>query len=177
VSGQPAGADRACGGGRRPCVIGLGNSEMGDDGIGVHLVRLLREQRDRGEWGASAGQDAGGVELLLADGDPFLAGARIAEGGPVLLVDAIDMRRQPGSCRVFRPEDADFPAAAPAASTHSLATSQVVEIARGLGCAGSLRLMGVQLAEARPGRGLSPAVREKVPEMLERIKEEVELLP
>ena len=158
-------------------VIGLGNTDMGDDGIGVRLVELLREQRDRGEWGGPAGPGRGEVELVLADGDPFLAGACIAEGGSVLLVDAVDMRRVPGSCRVFRPEDADFPASAPGASTHSLATSQIVEIARGLGCAGSLRLMGIQFAEARPGRDLSPEVREKVPEMLERIKEEVELLP
>ena len=158
-------------------VIGLGNTDMGDDGIGVRLVELLREQRDRGEWGGPAGPGRCEVELVLADGDPFLAGACIAEGGSVLLVDAVDMRRAPGSCRVFRPEDADFPASTSGPSTHSLATSQIVEIARGLGCAGSLRLMGIQFAEARPGRGLSPEVREKVPEMLERIKEEVELLP
>ncbi len=161
----------------RLCVIGLGNTEMGDDGIGVRLVEALREQRDRGEWGGSAGPGRGEVELLLADGDPFLAGARIAEGGSVLLVDAVDMRRAPGSCRVFRADEADFPAPAARTSTHSLATSQIVQIARGLGCAGSLRLLGVQLAEARPGRGLSPELSGKLPEMLERIKEEVELLP
>lgn len=161
----------------RPCVIGLGNTEMGDDGIGVRLVELLREQRDRGEWGGPAGPGRGEVELVLADGDPLLAGARIAEGGSVLLVDAVDMRREPGSCRVFGVDEADFPGPAPRASTHSLATSQIVEIARALGCAGSLRVLGVQLADARPGSGLSPELRGKLPEMLERIKEEVELLP
>ncbi len=161
----------------RPCVIGLGNTEMGDDGIGVRLVEALREQRDRGEWDGSARPGRGEVELVLADGDPVLAGARIAEGGPVLLVDAIDMKGEPGSFRLFGADEADFPDTASRASTHSLATSQIVEIARGLGRAGSLRLMGIQLAEARPGGGLSPALQEKLPEMLERIKEEVELLP
>lgn len=164
-------------GAERPCVIGLGNTAMGDDGIGVRLVEALRAQRDRGEWRAAPRASGAEVELVLADGDPFLAGARIAEGGSVLLIDAIDMKSEPGAWRVFGADEADFLDPTPRASTHSLATSQIVEIARGLGRAGSLRLMGIQLAQARPGSELSPALQEKLPEMIERIKEEVELLP
>ena len=39
-------------------VIGLGNSEMGDDGIGVALVEMLRAEQEAGRWACSAGPAA-----------------------------------------------------------------------------------------------------------------------
>jgi hydrogenase maturation protease len=158
-------------------VIGLGNSEMGDDGIGPALVELLRDERERGAWGADPCSRASAVRLVVADRDPIYAGACIAEGGPTLLVDAVDMSGEPGSWRVFSPDDADFPAPPRGASSHGMSAAEVVDMARALGCAEDLRLMGIQLADRGFGRGLSPAVHRLLPELLERIKQEVELLP
>jgi hydrogenase maturation protease len=158
-------------------VIGLGNSEMRDDGIGVALVEMLRAEL--GGQPAAAGP-AGGcspLRLVGADRDPVYAGACVAEGDPALLIDAVDMRREPGACRVFAPDDADFPAPARGGSTHALAAADIVEMARALGCAGGLRLMGIQFADRAPGRGLSPALQGRLPELLETIKQEVGLLP
>lgn len=151
-------------------VIGLGNSEMRDDGIGVALVEMLREEI--GPRGAPAGSP---LCLVTADRDPVYAGACIAEGGPAILVDAVDMGREPGACRVFRPGDADFPAPAREGSTHSLGAADIVELARALGCAGELRLVGIQFADMAPGRGLSPALQGRLPGLLETIKQEVGL--
>jgi len=158
-------------------VIGLGNSEMGDDGVGLALVQLLRDERERGAWGADPGSRAAAARLVAADRDPLLAGACIAEGEPTLLVDAVEMRGEPGSWRVFSHGDADFPTPPRGASTHGMSAAEMIEIARGLGCADGLRLMGIQLGDRSPGRGLSSAVRRVLPECLERIKQEVELLP
>jgi Ni,Fe-hydrogenase maturation factor len=58
-----------------------------------------------------------------------------------------------------------------------MSAAAVIEIARTLGLAGQLRLVGVQLADTRPGRRLSPEVSRALPQLLERIKQEVELLP
>ena len=156
-------------------VIGLGNSEMGDDGVGVALVEMLRAEQEAGRWACSAGRVAGRepVRLVTADRDPALAGACIAEGDPALLVDAVDMRREPGSWRVFRPDDADFPASERSASTHSLGAAEMVELARHLGLAGGLRLLGIQFADLSPGRGLSAALSRRLPELLDTIKQEV----
>jgi hydrogenase maturation protease len=158
-------------------VIGLGNSDMGDDGVGVALVQMLRGERERGLWGADPGSRAAAARLVVADRDPLLAGACIAEGDAALLVDAMDMNGEPGAWRVFGADEAEFSAPVRGGSAHGMSAAEIVEIARALGCARGLRLMGIQLADRRPGMGLSPAVSRVLPECLERIKQEVELLP
>jgi Ni,Fe-hydrogenase maturation factor len=57
-----------------------------------------------------------------------------------------------------------------------LSLAEVIELARALGCADRLRILGVQVGDVRPGRFLSPRVRESVPEVIARIREEVEAL-
>jgi hydrogenase maturation protease len=158
-------------------VIGLGNSEMGDDGVGVALVEMLRAELEAGMACPRAGGAEAPLRLVTADRDPVYAGACVAEGGPALLVDAVDMGREPGACRLFRPGDADFPATPRGGSTHALAGADIVEMARALGCADGLRLMGIQFADMAPGRGLSPALQGRLPGLLETIKQEVGLLP
>jgi len=151
-------------------IVGMGNPEMGDDGIGVHLAEMLAEQLRRGDWQAPA-------EIVCADRDPLLAGALLAEGKRVLLIDAVDMKRQPGAWRLFT--DADLlPCRGPAGgSTHTLPLAQVIELARGLGCADRLRILGIQVGDVRPGRFLSPRVRSCVPDVMTKIREEAEALP
>ena len=151
-------------------IVGMGNPEMGDDGIGVHLAEMLSEQVRRGDWQVSA-------EIVCADRDPLLAGALLAEGKRVLLIDAVDMKQKPGAWRIFT--DTDLPSCRDPAgsSTHTLALAQVIELARGLGCAERLKLLGIQVGDVRPGRFLSPPVRRCVSEVVTRIREEAEALP
>ncbi len=143
----------------------MGNPEMGDDGIGIHLVELLRREAETEAWPYAP-------EILSAERDPVVVGACMAEGASVLLVDAVDMEAEPGECRLFPPGQWQFKARA-SASTHSLSLAAVLELARGLGCAERLRVVGIQVGDVRPGRFLSPKLREKVPRLLEMIREEV----
>jgi len=151
-------------------IVGMGNPEMGDDGIGVHLAQMLAEQVRRGDWPVTA-------DIICADRDPLLAGALLAEGKHVLLIDAVDMKQKPGTWRLFTDTDLP-PCRLPASgSTHTLALAQVIELARGLGCADRLKLLGIQVGNVRPGRFLSPRVRRCVSEVVTRIREEAEALP
>ena len=147
-------------------IVGMGNSEMGDDGVGVHVAERLRGEPPAGGWPP-------GVELVSAERDPALAAALLAEGKQVLLVDAVDMKDVPGSWRVFSPDDV-VPAAALGGVTHTLGMAEVLEMARRLGWAKRLRILGIQAGDVRPGRFLSPAVQRCVPEVLTRIREEAE---
>ena len=52
----------------------------------------------------------------------------------------------------------------------------MIELARALGCADRLRILGVQVGDVRPGRFLSPAGGGKRSGILARIREEVEAL-
>ncbi len=157
----------------RVAVIGMGNPAMGDDGIGVYLVEKLREQLSRGDWRPDCAQS---LSLVSAGSDAVLAGACLAESSRALLVDAADMRAKPGDFSVF--EAPNSPVARGASgSTHVLPLGQVLEMMEGLGLDSRFRIMGIQFDEVRAGAGLSPRVLARVPEMLEKIKEEVSLLP
>jgi hydrogenase maturation protease len=148
-------------------VIGLGNSSMGDDGIGVEIAEIL------GRLPPRAGVD---LEVINAGEDAVLAGSCVAEGKDVLLIDAVDMKRAPGTWRIFAAHDLPQGRETSEGSTHSLSLAAVIELARALGCADRLRILGVQAGDVRPGRFLSPRVRESVPEVIARIREEVEAL-
>jgi hydrogenase maturation protease len=146
----------------------MGNTEMGDDGIGVLLTRMLSEQPPAGGWPPT-------VELICAGRDPALAAALLSEGKELLLIDAVDMEEAPGSWRVFTPDDlAAGRGTAGGGSSHTLSLDGVMELARSLGWADRLRILGIQAGDIRPGRFLSPGVQQCVPEVLARIREEAE---
>jgi hydrogenase maturation protease len=92
------------------------------------------------------------------------------------VVDAVDMKREPGSWRIFSARDLPGGLGSAGCSTHAMSLAGVIELARALGCADRLRILGVQAADVRPGRFLSPRVKESVPGVLARIREEVEAL-
>jgi len=78
-------------------VLGLGNVLLRDDGVGVHVVRALQGLAERGELALPAGAtlvDGGtlGLELL-----PLLSDA-----AAVLVVDVVDLDREPGSLAIIR---------------------------------------------------------------------------
>lgn len=86
-------------------IIGIGNQEMGDDGIGIYLVERLQNELETGSWSAPSGME---LELVSAGTDPILAGACILESSRALLIDAAEMNTAPGEFRFFSPEEVRF---------------------------------------------------------------------
>ena len=80
-------------------VIGMGNPDMGDDGIGVRVAELVREEARRGAW-------RNAPQVVSAGTDAVLAGACCAEDTDVLLVDAVNMEAEAGEWRVFPAREA-----------------------------------------------------------------------
>jgi hydrogenase maturation protease len=151
-------------------VIGVGNRDMGDDGVGVRVAELLQEEARRGEWRTAP-------RVVAAGADTVLAGACIAEDTDVLLVDAVNMEAEAGEWRIFSAAEALLCREPAAGSTHTLSLSMVIEMARALGLTDRLRILGVQVGDVRPGRFLSPRVAGCMPAILTRIREEAETLP
>jgi hydrogenase maturation protease len=149
-------------------IVGMGNQEMGDDGIGVALARMMSEQ-------AEAQELPEGTEIVCAERDPAMAAALLAEGRNLLVIDAVEMKCPPGSWRVFSAHEAQS-CREPGArgSTHGFTLEGVLELARGMGWADRLHILGIQVGEVRPGRFLSPGVQRCVPEVLSRIRQEAE---
>jgi hydrogenase maturation protease len=155
-------------------IIGMGNDRMGDDGIGVYLVRRLEDELDNGSWIPADPDD---LAIVAAGSDPVLAGACLMDVSDALVIDAAEMRGAPGDFRFFSQEDARIRGGGLIDSTHSMPLGQVLEIVRALGCPPRVKLMGIQVSDTTPGAGISQSVLARIPEMIEKIKEEVSSLP
>jgi hydrogenase maturation protease len=100
-------------------VLGLGNSILTDDGVGIHVVRALAA-RCRSE--ALAEASVGGLRLLDA----------IAGYERVVIVDAIQTHSgKPGDIHRLHPND--LHTSLHSGSTHDLSLSGALALGRGLG--------------------------------------------
>ncbi len=155
-------------------VIGLGNVEKRDDGVGVRVVEGLREELESGAWAPADNRD---LAIVSAASDSLLAAAHAADGRWVILVDAARMGLAPGEFRLFAPEQVKIASRAVDLSPHDADLAEALRLVDGLGCMGRVRIMGIEPQEMGDGRGLSRPLEMRLPEMRARIKEEVGLLP
>ncbi len=144
-------------------VIGCGNLLAADDGVGLHVVRSLKEC-----------PLPKGVEVIEA-GCPGLNLLDLWEGfEKVILVDAVKSGAPPGTVHCF---DAGVlpPREVMPLSTHGINVIDAVELGRRLGrLPQRLAIVGVEIArEDAFVEELSPAVAAAVPRARERLLEEI----
>jgi len=145
----------------RTLVLGLGNTLMGDDGVGVRVVEQLQGL----DFGAEVVNGAtAGLSLL----------EKLNGYKRVVVVDAVDMGKAPGSVARFSaeellglPESQNF-------SLHEMGLVEVLKIGRSLNeDFDNLMVIGIQPKDLNQGEKLSPEVGEKISEVIELIKKEV----
>ena len=144
-------------------VIGVGNPDRGDDGVGPEVVGRLE------------GRVPAGVGLVrLAAADPAGIIEAWSGAGRVVLVDAMVSGAVPGTIIRFDASAAPLPAGVRLASTHVLGAETAVEMARALGrLPGRLVVYGVEGEAFSVGAGLSPAVAAALPAATDRVLAEV----
>jgi hydrogenase maturation protease len=132
-------------------LIGLGNPDRGDDGVGIEVARRVAEMG----WP--------GVEVLAVP-DPSALLDTWAGAGRVVVVDAMTSGRAPGSVVSLDVTEGVLPAGGWAAGgTHALGLAAAIELSRVLGrLPRSLVVVGVEVdaahATAAEGSGLSAEV-------------------
>lgn len=145
-------------------VLGIGNPSMGDDGVGNRVIELLAEE------------DLPPNVKIEDAGLPGWGLPAWFEGwSNVILVDAVQMGRLPGSWRRFLPEQLQVELENDALSLHQ------PDLACGLALAQALDLLpenlvlyGVEPADVNPGDALSPAVRRSLPDVVASILNDIE---
>jgi len=144
-------------------VIGVGNPDRGDDGVGPEVLARL------------AGRVPDGVRLVrLAGADPAGIMEAWSGSGRVILVDAMVSGATPGTVTRFDATAGPLPAGVRLASTHVLGAETAVEMARALGkLPARLVVYGVEGESFKVGAGLGPAVSAALPAATQRILEEV----
>ncbi len=131
-------------------VIGVGNPERGDDGVGWEVVSRLE------------GVLPPGVRTVRTSGaDPASLMEAWRGAGSAVLVDAMVSGVEPGTVARFDAGAAPLPSGTRLVSTHALGAQAAIELARALeALPGRLCVIGVEAASFEPGSGLSRAVAE-----------------
>lgn len=129
-------------------VLGIGNTLLSDDGIGVHVVNLLETHRRQ------AGLDA---RIRLRDGGT-IGLSLLAELSPevgLIAVDAMEMGAPPGTVRRFDGAAMDRQLTGTKKTAHEVALSDLMQAAVLAECAPRRRaLVGIQPEST--GWGLAP---------------------
>jgi hydrogenase maturation protease len=143
-------------------VIGCGTPDAGDDAVGIVAAGRVRD-RVRAD-----------VEVLTAP--TALHVLDLIEGADeVILVDAVrtaDGGRAPGSLvREVAGPDGLSVALRSSLSSHGLGLGEAVGLASALGGRARVVFLGLEVADVRAGRGLSDAVAEALPALVDAIVE------
>lgn len=150
-------------------VLGMGNDLYGDDGVGLHAIRLLKE-----EWtdGAASREASSSVEFI----ECYLSGAALLDiihGHDALVVIDTIMKTEPVTGRVRILDAADI-RDVPGPSPHYVSVPQVLALGReiGLKMPGIVRVVAVEAKDLfRLGEGLSEGMRSRLPDILAAAKD------
>jgi hydrogenase maturation protease len=151
----------------RTLVLGLGNELYGDDGVGLHVIRLLREEAEKMPEGDFQDVDLEECSLSgLALLDVIVGYDRL------ILIDTVKREApRPGRIQVLGETDIR---AVPGPSPHYVSVPQTIEIGRSLGLH-MPSLIQVVAVEAKNlhslGEALTEEMKENLPAVAEKVKE------
>jgi hydrogenase maturation protease len=101
-------------------ILGIGNTLLTDEGIGVHVVEQLRPQLE----------SVPAIELLDGGTLSFTLAEPIARADGLIVVDAARMGCPPGTVKVFRNAEMDRYLAGNRQSVHEVSLTDLLDIAR-----------------------------------------------
>lgn len=131
----------------RPLVIGAGNPDRGDDGVGPAVARLLRESGSGAADVVAVRGEATGLLDLFTDRDH------------VIIVDACVANTAAGEILRYEAAAQPLPADIQTPSTHGFGVAAAIELARALGqLPRRVTVLAIVCADFTAGAGLSPAV-------------------
>ena len=149
-------------------VLGLGNELYGDDGVGIQVVRRLKEEA--AEKPATA---AGGEEIALEECS--LSGLALLDVivgyDRLVIVDTIK-RPSPATGTIHLLGEKDI-RSLPGPSPHYVSIPQAIEIGRRLGLhvPSEIQVVAVEARNMSTlGEGLSPEMQERLPAIVRKVK-------
>lgn len=134
----------------RRLIIGVGNPDAGDDGIGPAVIAALARNPP--------------PCVTLASAEPADLVTLLEGAAAAVIVDACHSDSAPGTVRTFDAGSADLPVALGGFSTHGLGVAAALALARALGVLPSrCSVIAVEGRAFAPGRAMSPAVTAAIP--------------
>ncbi|MCX7731944.1 MAG: hydrogenase 3 maturation endopeptidase HyCI [candidate division WOR-3 bacterium] len=138
----------------RTVIIGVGNPERGDDGVGIRVAEMVRAL------------NLPGIVLIDAQTVPENCLGPVIEARPdrILFVDACRFSGEPGEFRLFDRSEFDR-LEVTGFSTHTPPLNLIAELLAAETGA-EVYLLGINPSDNRTGTELSPAVRQALPEIV-----------
>ena len=151
---------------KRVAVIGVGNILMGDEGLGVHVLTLLRKRL--GEIAALVDVVDAGTALIDVIDDYLDADA-------IVLVDAVCGGGPPGAIYRFEPEDLRGTGrTGTAISLHDMTVLEALDIVRLTGRKiPGLCVIGMEPETMTRSLEMSRTVKERLPRLVETVLDEL----
>jgi len=147
---------------RKVLVVGIGNPDRCDDGIGAAVLERL------------AGRLPADVRTLARRGDMLALLDDCAGADALVCVDATAPMGMPGQIRRIDAIAETVPRDASFASSHALGLGEAIELARTLGTAPpAMVVYAVEGACFDDGMGLSPLVARAIEEVADRVVADV----
>lgn len=148
----------------RVVIIGVGNLLLGDEGVGIHVVEVLKP------LGLPAQViDGGTAGLGLID--------HIAEAEHLILIDAARMGRRPGDVVLLRPAEVaqavEQVEEEASLSAHQQGLLAVLKLAFALGYRPQVTIIAIEPKSVDWGTALSDEVQLAVARVLEMVRREV----
>jgi hydrogenase maturation protease len=146
----------------RTAIVGVGNTLMGDDGVGVQVARSLLGE----------GPLPDGVEVVLGETAGMALLPYFRECRSVIFVDAIDAGAEPGAVFRFDPDEAGVTRLR-SNNIHGMGVGYLLTTARWTGADPEVVVLAVQVGDVRPVPDtLTPEVAAVVPEVARMAREE-----
>jgi hydrogenase maturation protease len=135
-------------------VLGIGNSLMGDDGVGIHAIEALQAENTNEDITFI---DGGTLSFTLTD--------VIANAENLIVIDAAELGQRPGVVKVFENEDMDtFIRNGKCLSVHEVSLAEIMDMVTLTEDLPQLRaLIGIQPEKLDWDQNLSASISEVMP--------------
>ncbi len=144
-------------------IFAVGNELFGDDSIGQAILEELRK--------LPLPED---TTLYNAASDPLLIAQEVEELKHAIIIDAANMQLPPGEIRFFNTKEANFPIENEKLySNHHFSLAQVIKLIETLGFSERLLFVGIQPYNLLSNQNLDLRLKNKIPQISEKIHKKV----
>ena len=149
----------------RTLVLGIGNTLLSDEGVGVHAIHQLQEQY--GDTPNTRFIDGGTLSFTLA--------AEIEEADNLIVIDATQLHDKPGTVKAFVDEEMDkFLGNGNKRSVHEVGLLDLIHISRMTGHFPKRRaLFGIQPQKLDWGENPTEPVSAAIPLICEQVMQQI----
>jgi hydrogenase maturation protease len=149
---------------KRIIVLGVGNELLSDEGVGIHVIKELHKMKIFPPE----------IEVMEGGTDGFGLINIITDTDRLIVIDSIKGGSEPGTLYKFDIEDAPGTPDLFKTSVHQIGILEVINLSSLIGKTPKTTVIGIEPKSITTGMELTEEVREKIPRVIELVKEEVE---